>query len=307
MGSPQFAVPCLRAVHEYFTVVGVVTRPDQPKGRGRRMEPTPVKVVAAGLGLPVVEPTDVRTPEFLHRFRDEWNPDVAVVVAFGRILPRAVLDAPRLGCVNVHASLLPRHRGASPMSAAILSGDPVTGVTTMVMDEGLDTGDILLQQEVPISDGDTAGTLQDKLQGPAAALIVRTLERLSDGSLTPRPQDASLVTCCPPLKKGDGQLDWRQDARSLSRRVRAMNPWPGTFTRYNEILLKVWEAQPAEGTGPPGMIMAVDDRGIAVGTGDGLLVLKRVQAQGKKRVSAPDFFRGSTLNTGDRFEQGAAT
>ena len=298
MGSPEFAVPALRALHDNFQVVGVVTQRDKPKGRGRKTVPTAVKAAAEDLGVPVVEPEKVGSQEIVDRIT-EWNPDVMVVAAYGQILPKALLQLPRMGCVNLHASLLPRHRGASPISAAILAGDQVTGVCTMVMDEGMDTGDILLVREVAIDPDDTAGSLHDKLLSPGANLVVETLRKLAAGSIRPQPQDHSLATYTSLLTKKDGQIDWNRDADHLHRMVRAVNPWPGAFFNLSGMSVKVWEASEREGESDPGRIEAVSRDGISIGTGSGLLVLRTVQAPGKRRVTAAEFARGRRLSAGD--------
>ena len=299
MGSPDFAVPTLRALNEAFLVTGVVTQPDKPRGRGRKSLPTPVKREALALGLPVACPTDSASEE-LPALLEEWAPDVMVVTAYGKILPKRILDLPKMGSVNLHASLLPRHRGASPITAAILAGDTLTGVCTIRMDEGMDTGDILLSEEIPI-EGDTAGELHDRLMELGAGAVVETLKGIADNSIKPQPQDHSAATYCRPLSKEDGRIDWSLDADYLSRLVRAMNPWPTAYCRLGDEVIKVWRADPMDGSGVQGVIEAIDLNGIAVGTGEGLLVLKEVQAPGKRRMSAAEFARGRRLHEGERF------
>jgi methionyl-tRNA formyltransferase len=301
MGSPEFSVPTLRALHAGFEVVGVITQPDKPKGRGRKTVPTPVKVAALELGLPVAEPSSLSARDTRELLRS-WNPDVIVVAAYGKILPRAVLNLPRMGCVNLHASLLPRHRGASPVSAAIMAGDEVTGVTTILMDEGTDTGDIILKREIPIKSDDTAGSLHDRLLEPGAQLVVETLRKMMDTSVSPVPQDHAAATYTRLLTREDGRIDWSMVADYLSRLVRAVNPWPGAFFKLGEEAVKVWEALPEEGTGDPGRLAALRHDGIVVGTGKGLLVLRQVQAPGKSRMKAAEFARGRRLEEGDMLE-----
>jgi methionyl-tRNA formyltransferase len=301
MGSPEFAVPTLLALHANFQVAGVFTQPDKPKGRGRKPVPTAVKTAALKLELPVAEPNDLSSPKNLALLKD-WNPDVIVVAAYGKILPEQVLNLPRMGCVNLHASLLPRHRGASPISGAILAGDKFTGVCTILMDKGMDTGDVLLQRKVPIEKDDTAGSLHDKLLEPGANLVVQTLEEMSAGTIRPIPQDNSRATYTRPLSKQDGRLIWDQEAEYLSRVVRAMDPWPGAYFVSAGENVKVWKAAPANGDGLPGRIVAVRQDGIAVGTGNGLLILREIQAPGKKRMAASDFARGRRLKEGDSFD-----
>jgi len=295
MGSPEFAVPTLHAVHSHFQVVGVVTQPDKPKGRGQNPQPTPVKAVALDLAIPVLEPASLRDPETLTRLKS-WNPDVIVVVAYGKLLPATVLAMPPMGCVNLHASLLPHHRGASPIPAAILAGDSTTGVSTMLLDEGMDTGHVLLRQKVPIVATDTAGSLHDKLMKPGADLVVETLRQLKAKTLEPVHQDHARATYTRPLTKGDARLDWAGEAQHLDRIVRAMNPWPVAFFTMAGQHVKVWRAAPHEGAGEPGRVVQMGADGIKVGNGKGLLALLEVKAPGKKRVSAIDFARTSSTS-----------
>ena len=304
MGSAEFSVPALRALHQSFELVGVITQPDRPRGRGRKTSPTPVKTAAVELGLPVKEPERVHSADFLADLR-AWAPDVVVVAAYGRILPLSVLQLPPMGCVNIHASLLPRHRGASPISGAVLAGDPVTGVTTMLMDEGLDTGDILLSREISVQPDDTAGSLRDRLMELGGELVVETLRRMTDGTLQPRAQDHAQATLTKPLTKEDGRIDWNGDVGFLDRLVRAMNPWPGAFTYLGGDAVKIWSASAVDGSGPAGTVTEVGPEGILVGTANGLLLLREVQAPGKKRVSAAEFARGRRVRAGDTFGGGA--
>lgn len=301
MGSPEFAVPALRALHDNFQVVGVVTQRDKPKGRGKKTVPTAVKAAAQEIGLTVAEPEKVSSQETVDLLTD-WKPDVMVVAAYGKILPKALLQLPRMGCVNLHASLLPLYRGASPISAAILAGDRVSGVCTMVMDEGIDTGDILLRREIPIDPDDTAGSLHDKLLNPGADLVVETLNKMADGSICPQPQEHSMATYTSLLTKKDGQIHWSRDADHLHRLVRAVNPWPGAFFNLSGMAIKVWEASLGEEESRPGRIEAVTRDGISVGTGSGLLVLRTVQAPGKRRVTGAEFARGRRLAVGDSLD-----
>jgi methionyl-tRNA formyltransferase len=300
MGSPEFAVPTLRALHDAFQLTGVITQPDRPQGRGRAPMPTPVKREAVQWNIPVLEPDRPDWTKLECELR-EWQPDAVVVAAYGHFLPVGILKLPRLGCVNLHASLLPRHRGASPFSAAILAGDPVAGVTTMLMDQGMDTGDMLLQHEIPVLPEDTAGSLHDRLMEPGAALVVTTVQGLVNGTVKPVPQDHSKATYTSLLTKNDGRIDWLKDAAYLDRHVRAMSPWPGAFSLFEDSPLRVWSARPIEGSGEPGAIVSVTQDGIAVGTGKGLLLLTEVQASGKKRMAAEAFARGRRVQPGRRF------
>jgi methionyl-tRNA formyltransferase len=301
MGTPEFAVPTLRALHDAFDVVGVVTQPEKAQGRGRKTLPTPVKSAAVSLGFSVEETPHIRDPRFLSTLK-QWAPDVIVVAAFGKILPQEILQLPPLGCVNLHASLLPRYRGASPISAAILAGDKVSGVCTILMDAGMDTGDILLAEEIPIGAEDTAGSLHDRMLEPGARLVVETLTRMLDKTIQRKPQRHEKATYTKPLSKEDGRLDWNRDAPYLSRVVRAMNPWPVASSTLEGEPLKIWQAVARTGSGEAGTVVAVDREGIVVGTGDGLLLIKKVQAPGKKRLSASEFARGRRLQVGQKFD-----
>jgi len=299
MGSPEFGVPTLRALNAEFRVAGVVTRPDKPRGRSRMPVPTDVKKAALELQLPVIEPGRLDSPETMEALRG-WDPDVIVVAAYGKMLPEGILTLPRKGCVNLHASLLPRHRGASPIAAAILAGDKATGVTTMLMDRGMDTGDILLTKEVPVREDDTAGSLYERLLEPGAELVVQTLRKIMDRSIRPVPQDHSRATYCKPLSREDGRLDWDLDAAYLARQVRAMNPAPGAFFQLCAQAVKVWEASHKDGKAEAGFVASIQQEGIAVGTGAGLLVLRQVQVPARKRISGVEFARGCRLKEGDR-------
>jgi methionyl-tRNA formyltransferase len=300
MGSPEFAVPTLQELHANFQVVGVVTQRDKPKGRGRKVVPTAVKSTAFQLSVPVIEPD--RIDERFVLVLQEWKPDVIVVAAFGKILPKSVLEYPRMGCVNLHASLLPRHRGAAPIAAAILAGDSATGVCTMLMDEGMDTGAVLLKEEIPIQENDTTGSLHDKLMEPGARLVVETLRRMSQGAIRPTPQDHSIATYSELLTKESGRLNWREDAQRLARLVRAMNPWPSAFFTIAGDAIKVWRASVVSGDGAAGVISSVSNDGIVLGTGKEQLLIREVQTPGKKRVAAAEFARGRRLREGDVFD-----
>jgi len=301
MGSPEFAVPTLRELFAEFDVIGVVTQPDKPKGRGRKVLPTPVKMQALSVGLPVAELDNPSSPEFMGILRG-WRPDVIVVAAYGKILPESVLALPVMGCVNLHASLLPRHRGASPISSSILQGDKVTGVCTILMDKGMDTGDILLKEEIRIRPDDTAGTLHDRLLKPGAELVVRTLKEMMNNKIKPVRQDHSAATYTKPLSKADGQVDWNLDSEYLGRLIRAMNPWPGAFCSLREETVKIWEAEPEEGQAVPGRVQAIRTDGVVVGTGHGLLRLGMVQTPAKTKITGAEFARGRRLNTSDIFD-----
>jgi methionyl-tRNA formyltransferase len=297
MGTPEFSVPTLVALRSNFHVVGVVTQPDKPRGRGLKTIPTAVKKMSLELGLPIVEPARIGATEVLNTLH-EWNPNIIVVAAYGKILPESILNLPSHGCVNLHASLLPRHRGAAPISGAILAGDTVTGVCTILMDSGMDTGDILLKEEIPINDEDTAGTLHDKLMERGAALVVDTLRAIVEGTTKPTHQDHSLATYTRPISKADASMDWRNDADHLGRLVRAMNPWPGAFFELSGETIRVWKARAEEGKAEPGRIISLRGDGVLVGAGDGMLLLREVQAPSRNRVAAIEFARARGLKVG---------
>jgi len=291
MGSPEFALPTLSALAQNYPVVGVVTQPNRPAGRGKNLAPPPVKVLAGELGLPTIQPERLKEPAAMQALQS-WAPDLIVVAAFGQILRPAVLELPRYGCVNVHASLLPRWRGAAPIQAALLAGDDQTGVTIMRMDKGVDTGGILSQRLTPIQPDDTAGTLSARLAGLGAELLVETLPGYLDGNLSPQPQDESRATYAPMLKKEDGLLDFSRPAAELARRVGAFNPWPGAFFFLEGQLVKVHRAHATgQSQGDPGKRQVLEGLP-AVGTPQGLLVLDQVQPAGKKPMSGADFLRG---------------
>jgi len=301
MGTPDFAVPVLTALADTQRVVGVVTQPDRPAGRGRRLASSPVKQVALERGLPLSQPQSLRTPEAVAQLA-AWEPEVIVVAAFGQILRQDVLDLPPHGCLNVHASLLPRWRGAAPVPAAILAGDELTGVTIMRMDAGLDTGPILAQREETIRPGDTREVLEKRLARLGAALLVETLPAYLAGERVPQPQPEEGVTYAGQLRKGDGLLDWSLPAVELDRRARAFTPWPGAFTTWHGRRLKVLRAVPLpgwRGDAPPGTVFALAD-GMAVATGEGSLRLEEVQLAGKRPMDAVAFLRGQRDFVGSR-------
>jgi methionyl-tRNA formyltransferase len=302
-GSPDFAVPCLEALHDISDVLTVVSQPDRPAGRGLTLRPPAVKKRALELGLKVWQPTKIRTVEFAEELR-ALEADVAVVVAYGRILPRAVLDAPRAGCINVHASLLPRWRGAAPIQWSIVHGDAVTGVTLMLMDEGMDTGPILAAASTPIEPDDDAAILGDRLSKMGAELLRRELPRYLAGEITPQAQDEREATAAPLLTKEHGLIDWNKPARAVHNHIRGMNPWPGAQTVVGDRHIKVCRAAvsalDAAGAAP-GQVIALQSDGILVACGKGSLELQELQESGRRRADARSFIAGRKITVGDRF------
>jgi methionyl-tRNA formyltransferase len=306
-GTPEFAVPTLEALAAADRLPAlVVAQPARPAGRGRRCEDPPVARWARERGIPLSQPERVRAPEFLAELRP-LAPALAVVVAFGQIFPRDLLSLPRLGSINLHASLLPRHRGAAPIQAAIAAGDERTGVTTMRMEEGLDSGPILLQQETPIGPRETAGELGPRLAEMGGRLMVETLARLERGDLSERPQDAAQATLAPRLTRAGGRVDWRLDARSLDRRLRALTPWPAMTAELAGEPVKLLAAQPLPGApsapdAEPGTYLGLIDGRLAIACGDGsVLGVARLQRPGRKAAAAADFANGEHLQPGQRF------
>jgi len=292
MGSPEFSLPSLSALAEHYRVVGVVTQPDRPAGRGRELKPPPVKSLAMELGIPVIQPHRLKDAAAMQQLR-AWAPELIVVAAFGQILKPEVLDLPSHGCVNVHASLLPRWRGAAPIQAAILHGDAETGITIMRMDPGLDTGPILSQRAIPIQPDDTAGSLSEKLAQIGAELLIDALPGYLSGDIKPEAQDDSASTYAPMLAKEKGRLDPVQPAEQLARQVRAFNPWPGATLDLDKQRLKVQRAHALDApTQLPGGRLIVEGQP-ALATGAGLLVLDEVQPPGKRPMSGADFLRGA--------------
>lgn len=291
MGSPDFSLPTLRALADTYSVVGVVTQPDRASGRGRELKPPPVKLLARELNIPVIQPEKLRQPEAMEQLRT-WNPDLIVVAAFGQILKKDVLYLPRFGCINVHASLLPRWRGAAPINAAILHGDEETGVTIMKMDVGLDTGPILTQRSIRLMQDDTAGSVFEKLSHLGADLLIETLPDYLSGKIEPVPQPEEGMTYAPMLKKEEGQLDFTRPADELERRVCALNPWPGAFMDFDGTLLKIHRAHVAHGEAKTGQRLIYEDQP-AIGAGGGLLILDEVQPAGKKSISGKSFLAGA--------------
>jgi methionyl-tRNA formyltransferase len=300
-GTPRFAVPTLeRLLASGFVVPLVVTQPDRPRGRGLALSSSPVKARARELGLPVTQPETIKKdPEFQSRL-SSINPDAIIVVGYGRMIPQWMLDLPRYGNMNLHASLLPKYRGAAPIQWAIARGESITGVSTMRIDSGLDTGEILLQKEVSITPEDTAETLAPRLADIGADLMIETLHSLQTGKLQPRPQDSARSTLAPILKKEDGRIDFQRTAQETCNRLRGFQPWPGAFTTFRGKNLQVWAAQPSPGDTAPGEL-AVQGGRLLAGTGNSTaLELLEVQPEGKKRMLARDFVHGYRPTTGER-------
>lgn len=305
MGTPDFAVPCLdRLVSEKFNVVAVVTQPDRPKGRGQKLAASPVKEYALLHGLPVLQPEKIKQPAFIAELA-ALQPDVIVVVAFGQFLPREVLDLPPLGCINVHASLLPKYRGAAPVHWAVMSGEQTTGITTMYMDSGMDTGDMALKAEVAIAPDETTGELHDRLKVIGADLLVRTLEQAAAGSLLRIKQDNKEATYAALLTRETERIDWHKPAQAIHNLVRGLNPWPGAYCVHQGKTLKVWRTEvtlPGTSGRVPGHVTAVGDEGIIVATGSGSIMLREVQPESKRRMACSEYARGNGLNVGEILE-----
>jgi len=300
MGTPAFAVPALEGlVRSDYPVIGVVTQPDRPQGRGRGIAPPPVKLLANGLGLTVFQPEKVRTPHFLETFR-QLAPDLVVVAAFGQILPKEIIDGPREGCINIHPSLLPKYRGAAPINWALIRGEEKTGVTIMRMDEGVDSGDILLQEETPIGAEETFGALHDRLATMGAGLLVNALAMLEAGTLQSRPQDHRLATSAPRIDPEDCRIRWDADARAIVALVRGLSPTPSAYTLLDGKKLKIFiaAAETASVSEAPGTVAGETALGLRVAAGNGYVVLREVQLEGKKRLAARDFLRGVRVPPG---------
>lgn len=299
MGTPLFALPTLKSLVEANAdIAAVVTQPDRPKGRGRALSPPPVKEFALEKGLKLFQPQKVREKEFI-KILEDIAPDLIVVVAFGQILPSDVLNIPKIGCVNVHASLLPAYRGAAPINWAIVNGEVETGVTTMLMDEGLDTGDMLLVEKVAISPEDNAELLYNRLADAGGPLLIRTVKGLADATVKPEKQDDASATYAPIIKKSDGIIDWSGDCKGIVNLVRGMRPWPTAQTRLGGKALKILEARTAIGSGRPGEIISVGKDFIEVAAGSGSVEIYELQLEGKKAMKSADFLMGSKLKIGE--------
>ncbi len=301
MGTPDFAVPSLKKLVESgYDVKLVVTQPDKPAGRGKKVTPPPVKVVAEELGIPVYQPEKVKENAELKKKLLEVEPDLIVVAAYGKILPEWLLNLPEYGTVNVHASLLPKYRGASPIQWALLNGEEETGVTIMKVIPELDAGDIISQRRVKIEKEDNAKTLHDKLAEVGAELLVETLPLYVSGKLKPVPQNEEEATYCPQIKKEMGKIDWRESAEEIFNKIRAFTPWPSAYTTFRGKRVKILEGEPVEGTGEPGEVIEAG-RDLIVATGEGALKIERLRPEGRKEISGEEFVRGYRIKKGDMF------
>lgn len=300
MGTPDFAVPSLEALLTKHEVVLVVTQPDKPKGRGKKMVPTPVKACALEHGIPVLQPEKVKEPEFVEQLRS-YEPDLIAVTAFGQILSEPILEMPKYGCINVHGSLLPKYRGAAPMQWSIIDGEKVTGITTMYMAKGLDSGDMLLKAEVEITDEDTFATIHDKMAVTGANLLLDTLDQLEAGTLERIPQDHDAATYAPMITKETGHIDWSKNRQDIINLIRGLNPVPAAYTIYEEEVLKIFGAALSDvqaDTAANGEIVAVVKKGFVVKCGDGCLLITEVQARGGKRMMTDAYLRGHAMKEG---------
>lgn len=300
MGTPEFSVPTLEKIIEAgHQVIAVVTQPDKPKGRGKAVQFPPVKETALKHGIPVYQPLKARDPEFISLLK-ELNPDMIVVVAFGQILPKEILELPAYGCVNVHASLLPKYRGAAPIQWSIIDGEEVTGITTMKMDVGLDTGDMIMKTQIAIDEKETGGSLHDKLKEAGALLCVETLKAIEEGTAVFTKQNDAESNYAKMLNKNTGLIDWSQDPQSIERLIRGLNPWPSAFTHLGGKTLKIWSAKAEEEDvpGEPGEIISITKSELIVKAGKGLLKIQELQLEGKKRMETEAFLRGFKVEPG---------
>ncbi|EYE89275.1 methionyl-tRNA formyltransferase [Fervidicella metallireducens AeB] len=303
-GTPEFAVPTLEKILEKHDVVAVLTQPDKPKGRGQKVQYSPVKELALKCNIPVYQPSKLKSDrEVIDKLKD-LNPDVIVVVAYGQILSKEVLDIPKYGCINVHASLLPKLRGAAPINWSIINGDTKTGITTMKMDVGLDTGDMLLKSEVEIGENETAGELHDRLMFLGAEVLIETLDRIEVNQVIPEKQDDSMSSYAPMLNKELGKINWNLDSKTINNLIRGVTPWPGAFTYYQNKMLKIWKSCIGDysGNSSPGQVVGVDRNGIEVACKNGSLIIKEVQEVGGKRLDIQAYLNGHNISVGDIFE-----
>lgn len=300
MGTPDIAVPCLqKIIDEKHEVLAVVTQPDKPKGRGKKMAMPPVKELAVENNIDVYQPIKARDEEFIKTIK-EINPDIIVVVAFGQILPKELIDIPKYGCINVHVSLLPKYRGAAPINWVIINGEEKTGVTTMYMDEGLDTGDMILTKEFKLDDKITAGELHDKMMVEGAEVLKETMDLIEEGKAPRTPQNHEEFTYAPIMYKELGHIDFNKSSREIHNLVRGVNPWPSAYAIYNEGKMKIWETEVLEekSSKQPGTILKTDKSGIKVSTNDGVILIKEIQMPNKKRMAVSEYIKGNSIEEG---------
>lgn len=300
MGTPDIAVPCLqKIIDEKYEILGVVTQPDKPKGRGKKLGMSPVKELAIENNIPVYQPVKARDKEFIDKIKS-LNPDVIVVVAFGQILPKEILEIPKLGCINVHVSLLPKYRGAAPINWVIINGEEKTGITTMYMDEGLDTGDMILKTEVNLDENITAGELHDKMMNIGAETLKETLRLIEEGNAPREVQNHEEFSYAPIMNKSLGNIDFSKSAREIHNLVRGVNPWPSAYTTYNDVIMKVWKTKVLDekSTKDVGTIIDVSKDGIKVSTIDNVLLIEEIQMPNKKRMLVGEYIKGNTIETG---------
>ncbi|HBG7832083.1 TPA: methionyl-tRNA formyltransferase [Clostridioides difficile] len=300
IGTPDIAVPCLqKIIDEKYEILGVVTQPDKPKGRGKKLGMSPVKELAIENNIPVYQPVKARDKKFIDKIKS-LNPDVIVVVAFGQILPKEILEIPKLGCINVHVSLLPKYRGAAPINWVIINGEEKTGVTTMYMDEGLDTGDMILKTEVNLDENITAGELHDKMMNIGAETLKETLRLIEEGNAPREVQNHEEFSYAPIMNKSLGNIDFSKSAREIHNLVRGVNPWPSAYTTYNDVIMKVWKTKVLDekSTKDVGTIIDVSKDGIKVSTIDNVLLIEEIQMPNKKRMLVGEYIKGNTIETG---------
>ena len=300
MGTPEFAIPSLAVLlASNNTILGVITQPDRPKGRGKKLQPPPIKTLALQHGLPLLQPEKVKEENFIQWLKGK-KPDSIVVVAFGKILPPKILRIPLYGCINLHASLLPQYRGGAPINWTLINGEDTTGVTTILMNEWMDSGDILLQRETKIEQKDDALTLSQRLSILGAKLLLETITQLKKGTLTPMPQNHSKASYAPVLKKENGHIEWGRDAQAIHNQIRGTLPWPGAFTNLKNKLLKIFKSEVIENETlePPGVISQVSPEGIKVATGKGYLLLTEIQLQDRRKMRIAEFIRGNPIPIG---------
>ncbi len=297
MGTPEFAVPCLKKlINSRNEIVGIVCQPDKPKGRGRKITSSPVKSLAKEIAIPLLQPEKIKTDEFYRQISD-INPDLICVTAYGKILPLDILKLPRYGCINVHASLLPKYRGAAPINWAIINGEKKTGVTIMLMDEGMDTGDILAKTKVEIKEEETSIELSQKLAEYGATLLMETIDRLEQNELTPIRQNDADATYAPIIKKDVGKINWEKKAEEINNLIRGTQPWPGSFTNLNNKTLKIFKASVSNDSGKPGEILRSNPGTLRIGTGEKSLNLLEIQIEGGKKIKTEDFLRGHRVKS----------